>query len=555
MTFSSAVTVAGGLGLLLLGMKLMTDGLKLAGGPMLRQVLGQWTRTRVRALLSGFGITAMVQSSAAVTIAAIGFVNAGLMSLTEALWVVFGANVGTTSTAWIVALLGLKVNIKAFALPCIAIGTGLWLAGGVTRRTALGEALAGFGLFFMGIELLQETMGALGSGVALDALPADGAVGLLAYMCVGFLLTFLMQSSSASMALILTATAGGLAPLTAGAAAVIGANVGTTSTAALAAIGATPNAKRLAAAHVVFNVITGAAALTLLFPMLQAILWSRAQVGMSADPLPVLALYHTMFNVLGVLLLWPVSGVLVRYLQNRFRSKEEERGRPKHLDSTVVRTPPLAMAAMILETGRIGESARLMSMTSLRCQGRPCGDLHSEKLVLDSLQRAAAEFSTRMSREGLSPRVADDLPRVLRVTQYWNAAAEAAIEADVFRRMLTDLEDRDLALGMGLLVERGEEVIDLAVPDGVKFSVKNLQEAHDDFERAYQEFKAALLKAGTSGLLSVEQMVARLDYISRLRRIAQQLLKGSLLLDSLRRIYGLSAFDAGEGRREVPEVA
>ncbi len=551
MTIASAVSVAGGLGLLLLGMKLMTDGLKLAGGPMLRQVLGQWTKTRPRALSSGFGITAMVQSSAAVTIAAIGFVNAGLMSLTEALWVVYGANVGTTSTAWLVALLGLEVNIKALALPCIAMGTGFWLAGGVSRRTALGEALAGFGLFFMGIELLQETLGALGSGVALETLPADGALGLLVYIGLGFLLTFLMQSSSASMALILTATASGLAPLTAGAAAVIGANVGTTSTAALAAIGATPNAKRLAAAHVVFNVITGTAALILLPPMLQAIVWTRSMFGMGADPLPVLALFHTLFNILGVLLLWPISGWLVRWLQRRFRSREEERGRPKHLDSTVVRTPSLAMAAMILETGRIGESARVMSMTSLRCRERPCGDLHTEKLVLDSLQRAVAEFSTRMSREGLSPRVADDLPRVLRVSQYWNAAAEAAIEADTYRRMLTDLGDRDLALSMGLLVERAEDVVDLAVPDGIRFSAGSLRDTHDGFERAYQELKAALLKAGTAGVLSVEQMVARLDYISRIHRIAQQLVKGSLLLDSLRQVYGLSAYETGEGRKEA----
>jgi len=470
----------------------------------------------------------------AVTIATIGFVNAGVMALENAIWVVYGSNVGTTTTAWIVALLGLDVDINALALPCIAVGTALWLAGRVARRTALGEALAGFGLFFLGIELLQSTLHGLGSGVAFHALPSTGIVGALVYIAIGFALTFAMQSSSAAMALILTATAGGLAPLHAAGAAVIGANVGTTSTAAIVSIGATPNAKRLAAAHVFFNLITGAVALVLLMPMLEAIVWGRSLLGLSGDPASVLALYHTFFNILGIVVLWPMTGRMVRFLQKRLRSMEEERSTPKYLDLTVVRTPSLAVGALVLETRRMGESACAMARSALRCSERPCRDMEREKSVLDSLQRAGGEFAARVGREGLGEDTADNLPRVVRVGQYYNAAAEAAIEADSLRHNLVAFDESDLERSMEDLLEGAEAVIEQAECDVEHFAPLMLQEALDVFEDSYQELKDVLLAAGAMGRVPVEQMVFRLDYISRVRRMMEQLVKGALMLESVR---------------------
>jgi len=536
MTLSLGINIIGGLGLLLLGMKLMTDGLKLAGGPLLRHVLGRWTRTRLRGLLSGFAITALVQSSGAVTVAAIGFVNAGIMALEKAIWVVYGSNVGTTTTAWIVALLGFDVDINALALPCIAFGTALWLAGRVARRTALGEALAGFGLFFLGIELLQTTLHGLGSGVAFHALPSTGLAGALVYLGIGFGLTFAMQSSSAAMALILTATAGGLAPLHA-AAAVIGANVGTTSTAVIVSIGATPNAKRLAAAHVFFNLITGAVALALLGPMLQGILWGRGVLGLSADPASVLALYHTFFNILGVVVLWPITSRLVDFVQQRFRSQEEQRSTPKYLDDTVVRTPSLAVGALVLESRRMGESACNMAQSALRCLERPCRDMQREKAVLDALQRACAEFAARVGREGLGEDTAENLPRVVRAGQYYNAAAEAAMDADALRQGLAPFDEADLERRMEELLQGAEAVIEKTRCGFEVFDSLALQQELDVFEKVYQDVKAVLLEAGATGRLPVDQMVLRLDYISRVRRMMEQLGKGALHLDLIAREY------------------
>src|SRR5690606_21832992 len=146
----------------MLGMRMMTDGRKVAAGAMLRDMLAKWTRSRPRALAAGVLITTMVQSSSAVTVATLGFVNAGLLDLTQALWVVYGANVGTTATAWIVAGTGFSLDLKAFSLPLIGVGMVLRLAGGTSRRGALGEALAGLGLFFLGLKELTESFAVLG---------------------------------------------------------------------------------------------------------------------------------------------------------------------------------------------------------------------------------------------------------------------------------------------------------------------------------------------------------------------------------------------------------
>ena len=236
-TFALIGGLAGGVGLFLLGMGLMTDGLRLAAGPALERILARSTQTRLRGLASGALVTVAVQSSSAVTVATIGFVNAGLLSLGQALWVLFGANVGTTMTGWLVALVGMKFKIDAFALPLIGIGMLLRLTGDGSRRGALGMALAGFGVLFLGIDLLKDTF----SGVAADfTLPQwDGIAGVFAMVLIGILMTVLMQASAAALVIAFSAAQSGLVSLEAAAAVVIGANVGTTVTALLAAIGAT----------------------------------------------------------------------------------------------------------------------------------------------------------------------------------------------------------------------------------------------------------------------------------------------------------------------------
>ncbi|NLB57654.1 MAG: Na/Pi cotransporter family protein, partial [Gammaproteobacteria bacterium] len=293
LVYAGLFTLLGGIGLFLLGMRLMTDGLTASAGGGLRTILAGATRSRGRALVSGLIITTGVQSSSAVIFATIGFVNAGLLSLGQSVGLVYGANLGTTLTSWLVAVAGFNLHLRALALPAIGLGALAWAISRSSRWGALGQAVAGFGLFFLGIDVLREAFDGIGGMFSVQGQDAETIAGIAAFVLSGIAITLLTQSSSATLAITLTAAAGGLLPLQAAAAMIIGANVGTTSTAVFAAIGATSPARRVAAAHVLFNVVTAAMALALL----PALLWlSRAMAGVVMDEphiALVLAVFHT----------------------------------------------------------------------------------------------------------------------------------------------------------------------------------------------------------------------------------------------------------------------
>lgn len=202
--FDAAGGFFGGVGLFLLGMHLLTDGLKLAAGRALEDLLERSTSTRLRGLAAGILITSLVQSSTAVTVASIGFVNTGLLSLQNALWVIFGSNVGTTMNAWLVAALGFGFRIDAFALPFVGLGAVLMLASGTPRLRALGEALAGFGVLFLGIDVLKESFSGIGGRLDLAEHIRPGFSGYLILVAIGTLLTVLMQASGAVIAIVIT---------------------------------------------------------------------------------------------------------------------------------------------------------------------------------------------------------------------------------------------------------------------------------------------------------------------------------------------------------------
>lgn len=211
----------GGLGLFLLAVGMLTEGLRLAAGDRLRTILANSTRTPLHGVASGMTVTAVVQSSSAVTVATIGFVNAGLLSLAQALGVIYGANVGTTFTGWLVAAVGFSWKIEAIALPLIGVGMFLRMTGTSSRLGAAGEALAGFGLFFIGVDVLRDAFEGIAAGIDPAALAVDGWRGVLLFLGVGVLMTVVTQSSSAALALTLTAADGGVIGLEAAAASVI----------------------------------------------------------------------------------------------------------------------------------------------------------------------------------------------------------------------------------------------------------------------------------------------------------------------------------------------
>jgi phosphate:Na+ symporter len=509
--------LAGGLGLFLLGMTMMTDGLKLAAGPALERILAAATRTRWHALGSGILVTALVQSSSAVTVATIGFVNAGLMTLAPALWVLFGANVGTTMTGWIVALVGLKFKIEALALPMIGVGVALRLSGAGSRRGPVGDALAGFGLLFVGISMLQQTFAGLAGQVGLPQ--GEGALAVMAQVLVGALMTVLMQSSSASMTIALTAAQGGLLSAQSAAAVVIGANIGTTVTALLAAIGATPNARRAAAAHVLFNLLTGVVALLLLPWLIGMLATLREALGLPADPAAKLALFHTTFNLLGVLLMWPLAGLLTSWLLTRFRAREEDEAQPRYLDDNVLAVPTLALDALEREVARIGHRSVALARSALR--GSDAATLAAGQAIVARLDAAVEGFVERMNRRAMPLRTSQRLARSLRVQRYHATTAEHALSAGAPPSGLPAMGN-SVAAPLAAFRARGDALLEQCDPARPPAETAVRDAALAATEAAYEHLKEALLVAGAAGHTRLPEMERALRHFSLLRRAAQQ---------------------------------
>lgn len=334
-------SIVGGIGLFLLGMVLLVEGLRATAGVALRDLLSRFTGGTLSAIASGAAVTAVVQSSSATIVTTIGFVSAGLLSFTQALGVILGANIGTTSTGWIVSLLGLKLSVASAALPLIAVGAILRL---LSRGPAaqLGTAIAGFGLIFVGIDFLQGGMQELGTQLDPARFPGQTVTGRLLLVGLGALLTVVMQSSSAAVAATLTALHSGAIDIEQAAALVVGQNVGTTVTAALAAIGASVPARRAALAHILFNVLTATVAFLVLPAVLSMEAFVAQRLGQS-EPAVLIAGFHTAFNLLGVLLVAPFVTRFARLITRLIPDRGPALTR--YLDSSVTRMPPVAMEA------------------------------------------------------------------------------------------------------------------------------------------------------------------------------------------------------------------
>lgn len=512
----------GGIGLFLLGITMLTNGLKLAAGPALEHILRRATRTPASGLASGVLVTALVQSSSAVTVAVIGFVNAGLLDLGGALWVLFGANLGMTTTGWIVSLLGLKMKIDALALPLVGIGIALRLTGASQRRGALGDALAGFGLLFLGIATLQ---GAFTELVAQYRLPqGEGVLAVLAQVFAGLVLTLLVQSSSATMTITLAAAQGGMLSAQGGAAVIIGANVGTTATALLAAIGATPNARRAAVAQVLFNVVTGLVATALLPWMIGFIVRVGDLFRLPRDPAITLALFHTAFNVLGLVIMCPLAGALTRWLQRRFRAREDDEGAPQFLDATVLVVPALGVDALRREVQRIGVIVRRMLRAVLA--GGDTKTIMHEQGFATRLFGAAQGFVQRMNRQQMASATSTHLATTLGTLRYYETASEQTAQAAALAGALQDAELADAYASFErralALLEHIDSVERLEAGDDEGHLIESLGQS---MEAAYGVLKARLLAQGAAGALDIAAMEERLRRYSALRRALQQVAK------------------------------
>ena len=528
------LNAAGGLALFMLAMAMMTDGLKAAAGGGLRDLLRGWTSSVLRGVAAGALITGVLQSSSAVLVAVIGFVNAGILSLRQALGVVFGANIGTTMTGWLVAATGIGFPVEHYALPVIALGVLLRFLASGKRLQGLGEALTGFGLFFLGLSVLKaafagvvETYGAEAFGFAAGGGPGPLVLLLLA----GFAITVLTQSSSASIAIIFTAAAEGLIGLPGAAMAVIGANLGTTSTAAFATLTATANARRVAAGHIAFNLIAGAAALVLLPLMLMLAGWISHALTPGDSPAMMLAIFHTGFNILGLIVMLPFAGVLAARLERLFRTAEDDISRPRHLDITLRATPALALPAIRAELARLHDEAAALAGLALSPKPGARGALARRAVACRQLGRAITEFATRLRMQEMPRDEAESLPVMLRVGRYFEEAARlspAALEARPAIAALGWAGARDAALEA---LNSARRAITLSAGPDDPGHASGREAALDAFETAYQLAKSEILRAAARGEAGPEAVDAALDALSHVRRLTEQMVKGDRLLD------------------------
>jgi len=520
---SAVASVLGGLGLFLLGMSMMTEGLKLSAGAALRSILERWTKSAIRGFAAGVLITAIMQASGAVIVMMIGFVNAGLLNLSQAIWVIFGANIGTTTTGWLVALVGVKVDVGLLALPLLGAGMLLRLAAGShVARAGAGQALAGFGTFFLGVNVLQE--GFAGLAPMLGDLQFDqaGPLTVVAFVGLGTVLTILAQSSSAVIAIVLTASAGGVVPLELAAATVIGTNIGTTSTALFASIGATPPARRVAASHVAFNLLATLIALAAFPLLLGASRIAADAFGASGDMPATLAIFHTVFNSVGLLALWPLAGRLTRLLSRLFVSEDENLGRPRNLDDTILAVPAIALRGLVLEIGRLAELA--FDLAKRRIGGGPTQRLalYRREAGVLLLGREIRGYVDKLGAQSLPAEVVDALPDLVRAIQHLEDVAETS-------GLLTD----NVPLPGGTDEQGHWAQLEAIVADSLDMmggsaaggGAEKFHQLLERKEEAYEVIKADLLRATARGVLPVARMETALERARLLRRLADSAIK------------------------------
>ncbi|MDD3814808.1 MAG: Na/Pi cotransporter family protein [Desulfocapsaceae bacterium] len=363
MTVSNIIiTVLGGLALFLFGMKTMSDGLQKVAGPTMRTILSKMTGNRFSGVLTGTLITSMVQSSSATTVMLISFVSAELLTLTQAVGVVMGANIGTTMTGWIVALFGFKFKIILLSFPAIFMGFLPRLLG-MHKLADWGEVLLGFGLLFLGLDFMKESAESLKDSAAIlafvQSVDASTLMHRMGTVAVGAIITMIIQSSSATMTITMTLAAQGIIDVPSACALVLGENIGTTITANLAALGASREAKQTAVSHSIFNLFGALWAIVLFNPYLQLIDYivpgelmdSSTGTAISMVALAAhVAMFHTMFNVINTGLCLPFVKQIAWAASKIIPSKVlKDRPILQYLDPHVISSPPMALHAVRLE--------------------------------------------------------------------------------------------------------------------------------------------------------------------------------------------------------------
>ena len=454
-SFFDFLRLIGSLGLFLYGMKIMSEGLQKFAGDSLRRILTAMTTNRVTGVLTGVLITALIQSSSATTVMVVSFVNAGLLTLTQSIGVIMGANIGTTVTAWLISALGFKVDIAAFALPLLAFGIPL-LFSGKSSRKSVGEFIFGFSFLFMGLQALKANAPDLGANPEMLAFVQNytdmGFLSIILFLFIGAILTMIVQASAATMAITLIMCANGWIDYHLGVALVLGENIGTTITANLAALTGNTQSRRAALAHLVFNIFGVMWFLVLFYPFTAAVSWFVTDVMNISDPAVAvsfkLAAFHTAFNISNTFIMIWFVGLIEKTVCFLIKGKkdEDEEYRLRYITGGMLSTAELSILQAHKEITLFAErTGRMLDMV--------------KALFYEKNEDAFLKIYSRVEKyESISDRMEIEIANYLTCVAEGRLSSEGKEEIRIMLRAVSEIESiADSCNNMARSIKRRNE--------------------------------------------------------------------------------------------------
>mgnify|MGYP003561893641 FL=1 len=370
--------ILSGIAIFIIGMFFMQDGFKQLSGGILEKLLEKFTSNTLYAILTGFLSTSVVQSSTIITLIVVSFLSAELLTLVQAVGIVFGSNVGSTTTAWIVSSLGVDVKISTYAFPMLVFGVVLrfFKSNGVKGT---GNVLLGLGFIFLGISYMKDGFDIMKNSIDLASYAMEGYLGIIVYILIGILITVVIQSSAATLAIVITALNADSITYVNAIALAIGANVGTTLTTILASFASNENGKRVALIHFLFNLISATFITILIYQFIDLTDFIAPFLGVSDNNYGMkLALFHTIFSVTGVILLTPAISLLVKLSEKLIQKKVSSASKPKYLNQSVLSNPDASLAALRKEIINLYENCQKAMLHAL--------NIHTTGLTRETLK-------------------------------------------------------------------------------------------------------------------------------------------------------------------------
>ena len=454
-SFFDFLRLIGSLGLFLYGMKIMSEGLQKFAGDSLRRILTAMTTNRVTGVLTGVLITALIQSSSATTVMVVSFVNAGLLTLTQSIGVIMGANIGTTVTAWLISALGFKVDIAAFSLPLLAFGIPL-LFSGKSSRKSVGEFIFGFSFLVMGLQALKANAPDLGANPEMLAFVQNyadmGFFSIILFLFIGAILTMIVQASAATMAITLIMCANGWIDYQLGVALVLGENIGTTITANLAALTGNTQARRAALAHLAFNIFGVIWVLILFYPFTNAVSWFVTNVMRISDPSVAvsfkLAAFHTAFNISNTFVMIWFVGLIEKTVCFLIKGKkdEDEEYRLRYITGGMLSTAELSILQARKEITLFAErTGRMLDMV--------------KALFYEKNEDAFLKTYSRVEKyESISDRMEIEIANYLTCVAEGRLSSEGKEEIRIMLRAVSEIESiADSCNNMARSIKRRNE--------------------------------------------------------------------------------------------------